>query len=108
MAETTASGREGGVITSSARQQWLAVLAKAPLADLEAAWDALADKPAYRVLRRSETGLVMVRGRIGGTGDPLQLWRNDDDPGRDPSSRCGRHGELHRLRPRYWAFSQAG
>jgi alpha-D-ribose 1-methylphosphonate 5-triphosphate synthase subunit PhnG len=57
----------------TARQQWLAVLAKAPLDRLEAAWAALADKPAYRVLRGSEIGLVMVRGRIGGTGQPFNL-----------------------------------
>jgi alpha-D-ribose 1-methylphosphonate 5-triphosphate synthase subunit PhnG len=53
------------------RQAWLAVLAKASLADLEAAWDALDDKPAFRRLRPSETGLVMLRGRIGGTGQPF-------------------------------------
>jgi alpha-D-ribose 1-methylphosphonate 5-triphosphate synthase subunit PhnG len=55
------------------RQRWLAVLAKTPLARLEAAWDAIADKPAYRLLRRGETGLVMVRGRIGGTGQPFNV-----------------------------------
>jgi alpha-D-ribose 1-methylphosphonate 5-triphosphate synthase subunit PhnG len=53
------------------RQHWLAVLAKAPLARLEEAWDALDDKPAYRLLRRGETGLV--RGRIGGTGQPFNF-----------------------------------
>lgn len=57
----------------AARQHWLAVLAKAPAARLEAAWDALADKPAYRVLRRGETGLVMLRGRIGGTGQSFNV-----------------------------------
>jgi alpha-D-ribose 1-methylphosphonate 5-triphosphate synthase subunit PhnG len=57
----------------AARQRWLAVLAKAPLEALEAAWDALADKPAFRTLRPGETGLVMVRGRIGGTGQPFNL-----------------------------------
>jgi alpha-D-ribose 1-methylphosphonate 5-triphosphate synthase subunit PhnG len=49
------------------------VLAKAPSAQLEAAWNALADKPAHRALRRAETGLVMVRGRIGGTGQPFNF-----------------------------------
>jgi alpha-D-ribose 1-methylphosphonate 5-triphosphate synthase subunit PhnG len=55
------------------RQRWLAVLAKASLAELEAAWGELADKPRYRILRQSETGLVMVRGRIAGTGQPFNL-----------------------------------
>ena len=53
------------------RQAWLAVLAKASLAELEAAWDALDGKPTFRRLRPSETGLVMLRGRIGGTGQPF-------------------------------------
>jgi alpha-D-ribose 1-methylphosphonate 5-triphosphate synthase subunit PhnG len=55
------------------RQAWLAVLAKASLAELQRAWDALEDKPAYRMLRPSETGLVMLRGRIGGTGQPFNV-----------------------------------
>jgi len=55
------------------RQRWLAVLAKAPVASLEAAWEAFDDKPAYRLLRRGETGLVMVRGRVGGSGGPFNF-----------------------------------
>ena len=58
---------------SSDRQSWLAVLAKASLAQLQAAWDALEDKPAYRMLRPSETGLVMLRGRVGGNGQPFNF-----------------------------------
>lgn len=58
---------------NAARQHWLAVLAKAPAAKLQAAWDALDDKPAYRLLRQGETGLVMLRGRIGGTGRPFNV-----------------------------------
>ena len=53
------------------RQRWLAVLAKASLGELQTAWEALESKPAFRVLRRAETGLVMLRGRIGGTGEPF-------------------------------------
>jgi alpha-D-ribose 1-methylphosphonate 5-triphosphate synthase subunit PhnG len=55
------------------RQRWLGVLAKASLAELEAAWGGLRDKPEYRMLRPSETGLVMVRGRIGGDGAPFNF-----------------------------------
>jgi len=60
-------------LRNEARRLWLAILAKAELGELEDAWRSLAEKPAYRVLRRSETGLVMVRGRIGGTGQPFNL-----------------------------------
>jgi alpha-D-ribose 1-methylphosphonate 5-triphosphate synthase subunit PhnG len=58
---------------TSARQRWMAVLARAETAELEAAWTALADKPTYRLLRRPETGLVMARGQIGGAGGPFNL-----------------------------------
>jgi alpha-D-ribose 1-methylphosphonate 5-triphosphate synthase subunit PhnG len=40
---------------------------------LDAAWEAIDDKPAHRLLRRGETGLVMVRGRIGGSGGPFNF-----------------------------------
>jgi alpha-D-ribose 1-methylphosphonate 5-triphosphate synthase subunit PhnG len=60
-------------VQNDARRRWLATLAKAELGELEAAWEALAEKPTYRLLRRGETGLVMVRGRIGGTGQPFNL-----------------------------------
>lgn len=55
------------------RQRWMATLARAETAELEAAWTALVDKPTYRLLRRPETGLVMARGRIGGAGGPFNL-----------------------------------
>ena len=47
----------------AARQRWLSVLAKARLAELESAWDGLADPPAYDWLRQPEIGMVMLRAR---------------------------------------------
>ena len=58
---------------TKARQHWLGVLAKASLDELEAAWDWLPAKPHYRLFRQSETGLALVRGRIGGAGQPFNL-----------------------------------
>jgi alpha-D-ribose 1-methylphosphonate 5-triphosphate synthase subunit PhnG len=55
------------------RRFWMGVLAKTPPAALEAAWQGLADKPGYRQLRAPQIGLAMVRGRIGGTGEPFNL-----------------------------------
>lgn len=55
------------------RQRWMGVLARATGAELEAAWSGLGDQPAYEVLRRPEMGLVMVRGRAGGTGNPFNF-----------------------------------
>lgn len=57
----------------AARQRWMGVLARAEDGALEAAWAGLAERPEYRVLRPPETGLVMVRGRMGGTGNPFNM-----------------------------------
>lgn len=57
----------------AARRRWMSVLAKARLAELESAWDGLADKPSYDWLRQPEIGMVMVRARSGGTGDRFNL-----------------------------------
>ncbi|WP_104668289.1 phosphonate C-P lyase system protein PhnG [Ensifer adhaerens] len=56
-----------------ARKNAMGLLARATLGELDAAWEALADKPEVHPVRGPETGLVMVRGRIGGAGDPFNL-----------------------------------
>jgi alpha-D-ribose 1-methylphosphonate 5-triphosphate synthase subunit PhnG len=55
------------------RRRWMGILAKARPEELEEAWSALASPPAYRMLRRPEIGLVMVRGSIGGDGAAFNL-----------------------------------
>ncbi|WP_018238197.1 phosphonate C-P lyase system protein PhnG [Ensifer sp. BR816] len=55
------------------RKEGMRLLARATLAELAAAWEAIADKPDVAPVRGPETGLVMVRGRIGGGGDPFNL-----------------------------------
>ena len=57
----------------AARQRWMSVLAQATGAEIERAWQALRERPEYRVVRRPEMGLVMVRGRAGGSGAPFNL-----------------------------------
>jgi alpha-D-ribose 1-methylphosphonate 5-triphosphate synthase subunit PhnG len=54
------------------RQRWMAALANAAFEDLRglAGLDPL---PDHVELRRPETGLVMVRGRIGGSGAPFNV-----------------------------------
>jgi len=57
---------------SGARRKIMATLAAASP-------DAIAEKyetlppPSYELVRQPETGLVMVRGRMGGTGSPFNL-----------------------------------
>jgi alpha-D-ribose 1-methylphosphonate 5-triphosphate synthase subunit PhnG len=53
------------------RRRWLAVLARAATDQLEACW-ADAGEP-LTLLRQPETGLVMARGRAGGTGQRFNL-----------------------------------
>ncbi len=55
----------------SPRQHWMAVLARASGAELEAASAGLLSP--YTVLRGPEAGLVMLRGRAGGTGAAFNL-----------------------------------
>ncbi|MCE4545506.1 MULTISPECIES: phosphonate C-P lyase system protein PhnG [unclassified Caballeronia] len=58
------------------RREWMAVLARTPREALREALDAALDGerlPAYEWLRAPESGLAMVRARIGGTGDAFNL-----------------------------------
>ena len=56
-----------------ARQAALSVLSHADPARLAQLWADWADKPAVTRVRGPETGLVMVRGRAGGGGNPFNL-----------------------------------
>ena len=58
---------------TEARRRWMGVLAQAPTHALERAWTALASRPGYDLLRPPEVGLALVRGRVGGTGEPFNL-----------------------------------
>jgi alpha-D-ribose 1-methylphosphonate 5-triphosphate synthase subunit PhnG len=55
------------------RRAAMGVLARAQRAELEAPLAAHWPDLACRVLRQPETGLVMLRGRIGGDGAPFNL-----------------------------------
>lgn len=52
------------------RKAWMGLLARAKPARLA---DLVPDLPAHDVLRAPEIGAVMVRGRIGGSGQPFNL-----------------------------------
>jgi alpha-D-ribose 1-methylphosphonate 5-triphosphate synthase subunit PhnG len=54
------------------RQKNLAILAKAPADVIGEKYRSLT-LPSFDLVRQPETGLVMVRGRMGGTGSPFNL-----------------------------------
>jgi alpha-D-ribose 1-methylphosphonate 5-triphosphate synthase subunit PhnG len=57
----------------SARQEWMGVLARADANQLNAIYQTLEQVPPHDFLRPPEQGLVMVRGRAGGTGQPFNM-----------------------------------
>lgn len=62
----------GGLQQLSARPTWMALLARAPTAQLESALRGDAwHEPQW--LRQPETGLMMVQGRAGSTGERFNL-----------------------------------
>jgi alpha-D-ribose 1-methylphosphonate 5-triphosphate synthase subunit PhnG len=61
------------VSSPQARQHWMSVLARAPADAIESALTRDGPLPAWTRVRGPETGLVMVRGRAGGSGSPFNL-----------------------------------
>lgn len=59
--------------SSRVRRRWLAVLARSPRATLQHAAAELSPAPAPETVRVAECGMVMLRGRVGGTGDAFNL-----------------------------------
>ena len=73
MAQMTATDRDGKL---AQRQAAMAVLAHSDAAEIATRLDAMtlpAQENFYENLRQPESGLVMVRGRIGGDGAPFNL-----------------------------------
>ncbi|NIF52133.1 MULTISPECIES: phosphonate C-P lyase system protein PhnG [Burkholderiaceae] len=76
MSATSLSPGMPSSAASPARRAWMAVLARTPRADLEATLAQVLQElpqPVYDWLRPPEIGLAMVRGRVGGSGDPFNL-----------------------------------
>src|SRR6478735_2913542 len=55
------------------RKEVMGVLSHAAAGRLGELWGAWADKPGFHRVRGPETGLVMVRARAGGGGNPFNL-----------------------------------
>ncbi|EJN03922.1 phosphonate C-P lyase system protein PhnG [Phyllobacterium sp. YR531] len=59
--------------TDLGRKSSMALLAQATAQELRQFWNDWENKPEVETLRGPETGLVMVRGRIGGGGSAFNL-----------------------------------
>ncbi len=55
------------------RKKWMSLLAKAPEGRIAALLDIATARPGFDWLRAPEVGSVMVRGRMGGTGDAFNM-----------------------------------
>ncbi|MBE1162163.1 phosphonate C-P lyase system protein PhnG [Dyella acidiphila] len=56
-----------------ARAQWMSLLAQSDPAELAAAMDGFAPPADLSWLRPAQTGLYMLRGRVGGSGQPFNF-----------------------------------
>jgi alpha-D-ribose 1-methylphosphonate 5-triphosphate synthase subunit PhnG len=65
--------KENTGMATNARKRAMELLARATVAELQAGWQAIEPQPEVHPVRGPETGLVMVRGRVGGGGDPFNL-----------------------------------
>lgn len=62
------------VVPPDERREALAVLARASVAELRDALAAVgAQDCAFELVRPAEVGMIMLRGRVGGTGDAFNL-----------------------------------
>jgi alpha-D-ribose 1-methylphosphonate 5-triphosphate synthase subunit PhnG len=59
--------------TVEQHRAWMGVLAFAGADLLETGWAALEPKPGYRLLRPTEMGMALLRGRVGGTGQAFNF-----------------------------------
>jgi alpha-D-ribose 1-methylphosphonate 5-triphosphate synthase subunit PhnG len=59
--------------TSPSRKRIMDILARADETALETFWNSLQPRPDFSPVRGPETGLVMIRGRMGGGGAPFNL-----------------------------------
>jgi alpha-D-ribose 1-methylphosphonate 5-triphosphate synthase subunit PhnG len=67
------AGNHKALTEPEKRRRCIELLAQTSCDELKAAWNELAEKPTVKPVRGPETGLVMVRGRIGGGGSPFNL-----------------------------------
>jgi alpha-D-ribose 1-methylphosphonate 5-triphosphate synthase subunit PhnG len=58
---------------TEARRRRMSVLARCNSNRLRELWSKLGLEPAHKMLRGPEAGLIMLRGRVGGTGERFNI-----------------------------------
>ena len=111
------------------RRCWISVLARADTDELEKYWSQITNQPDFKILRQPQTGLVMMRGRSGGTGKRFNFGEitvtrcsvtleNETQGHGYVMGRNKRHAQLvalfdailqdeHHEQDQYWRFIQA-
>lgn len=64
---------DAGFFQMDGRANWLSLMAKSPVKFIDECWQKAGLSPEFEVIRSPEIGSVMVRGRMGGTGDAFNL-----------------------------------
>lgn len=73
MSNETPEVAPGNGGSDDGRKAAMALLAQATAQEMQQFWAHWSEKPGVETLRGPETGLVMIRGRIGGGGAPFNL-----------------------------------
>jgi alpha-D-ribose 1-methylphosphonate 5-triphosphate synthase subunit PhnG len=73
MNDTISAPPRDAASPNAARRHWMSVLARASAGAIETALAGVGPLPAWTRVRGPESGLVMVRGRAGGSGAPFNL-----------------------------------
>lgn len=60
-------------VASQQRRRWMSILARSSRVAIEQVWEESSATMTFNWLRKPHTGLVMIRGRAGGTGNPFNL-----------------------------------
>jgi alpha-D-ribose 1-methylphosphonate 5-triphosphate synthase subunit PhnG len=60
-------------VASQQRRRWMSILARSSRVAIEQVWEESSASMEFNWLRKPHTGLVMIRGRAGGTGNPFNL-----------------------------------
>lgn len=55
------------------RQRWMSVLARATPDELEKFWETSPHRCQLKIIRKPEVGMIMVKGKIGGTGSKFNI-----------------------------------